>query len=230
MEQPAKPIKIEPHLPSQTGRIIIGVIGATAFICMIVAVIPINQWNVGTMASGVEAEAGLFEVVLTYRGETQTIKYADSPSTSAQADAGTAAFALLLVAKILIAFAVIAVQFQSVIVPKLPEPFMACALPLALAFVAFILELSAWANWASEIGNDGLDYGLQFAIAIVAWILILAFMALLAFATFQAWKEPGGVTVEATAVQVLPAMGAVDVVTDANDEATKVEAAPAPAQ
>merc|ERR1712166_1435442 len=220
MEQPAKPIKIG-----------LGVIGATAFICMIVAVIPINQWNVGTMASGVEAEAGLFEVVLTYQGVTQTIKYADSPSTSAAADAGTAAFALLLVAKILILVAVGAVFLQHVIVPKLPEPFMALALPLALAFVAFILELSAWANWASEMGNDDLDYGLQFAIAIVAWILILAFMALLAFATFQAKQaSTGAVTVEATAVQVLPATGAVDVVPDANDEATKVDAAPAPAQ
>jgi len=56
-------------------------------------------------------------------------------------------------------------------------------------------------------------------------------MALLAFATFQAKQaSTGAVTVEATAVQVLPAMGAVDVVTDANDEATKVDAAPAPAQ
>jgi len=162
----------------------LGGIGALAILLMILTIIPIKQWNYDETYA-----VGLFAVDVTSGDTTTTYSYADMDgSMDVIADAGSAAFGLIFVAMILLMAALAMVLLDTVIAAKLPEQYKDSFLhlPLVLAFIAFIFEMSAWANWAEEVTDDAIPFGAQFALAIVVWLLILAFILLLAFAIFQA--------------------------------------------
>ena len=84
------------------------------------------------------------------------------------ATGGKATFGLTLVATLLLMAALAMFLLAPVTAPKLPNPILALALPLVLAFIAFIFEMAAWANWAATYADSSLEgpgYGARFVLA-----------------------------------------------------------------
>merc|ERR1711865_54155 len=90
-------------------------------------------------------------------------------------DTREACFGLMIVALLLIVGATV-VAVLMIVGIALP---MHALIGFGLAFVAFFLEMAAWAKYRDEVGDSSaVEYGYGFGMAIVVWILLLAWMAL----------------------------------------------------
>ena len=144
-------------------KAVIGVIIAIVIIFLIAIICPWNAWNTDDGAI-VNTDVGIWEITSKQGGHTTTYKYDDHSSLSKYKDAGDAAFGLIFVAIILLVAVLVIVFF-------LLSPVM-LLVACVLAFVAFIFEMSAWANWADSIGDGDFDYGGAFIVAMYPHTLL----------------------------------------------------------
>ena len=193
-------------LPIKIG---IGVLAALIVILLLVIICPIDsdflsgakEWNKGSTTRSTSSDSstispstmythniGLFETNIKgtqtsccdANGNSYETTYSDvtSDNSGKVKDAGDAAFGL-------IACTIILTLVAAVLVVLLPSP-TALLVGIVLAVVAFILETAAWANWAHEVGNDDVDYGVCFIIAVLVWCFLLLFLLLMIFAYLKA--------------------------------------------
>jgi len=187
----------------------IGALAALIVILLLLAIVPFDndvfsgakEWNKGTttVAPSIDRRAsvassvgnysyqiGLFETNVKHTsttccdadGNSIETTYSDvtSDNSGKTKDAGEAACALIACAIILVLVAV-----MLVVCCFSPNTLIGS---IVLTGIAFIFETAAWANWAHEVGNNDVDYGVCFVIAVLVWCLLLLLLLLLIFAYF----------------------------------------------
>merc|ERR1711998_631936 len=157
--------------PAKQPKLVIGVLGVLIALLLLLICLPVTHWNASS-----KVEYGLREYRSKAAGTWTTYRYEDyegkTKGLSELKDAGGVAYGLIMTSSML-------VLVTTFIIPMVSPAVPANAIfGFLLSMIAMVLEVVGWARWAHWVGDDTVDYGWCFVLAVVLFVLLLVYQAL----------------------------------------------------